>query len=44
LLFHAVLPARTLFTWANLYTQQLQSEQEDGQFRPSWSIWLLAKN
>ena len=41
LLLHADLPARILYTWADLYTQQLQSGQEYGKLRPTYSIWLL---
>ena len=41
MLLHPDLPARILYTWADLYTQQLQSGQEYGQLRPTWSIWLL---
>jgi predicted transposase/invertase (TIGR01784 family) len=41
LLPHADLPARILYTWADLYSQQLQSGQDYCQLRPTYAIWLL---
>jgi predicted transposase/invertase (TIGR01784 family) len=38
---HADLPARILYTWTDLYSQQLQSGQDYGQLRPTYAIWLL---
>jgi predicted transposase/invertase (TIGR01784 family) len=38
---HADLPARILYTWTDLYIQQLQSGQDYGQLRPTYAIWLL---
>ena len=38
------LPARILYAWADLYSQQLQSGQEYGALRPTYSIWLLAED
>ena len=38
------LPARILYTWADLYSQQLHSGQDYGQLRPTYSIWILAQD
>ena len=33
-----------LSTWADLYSQQLQSGQDYRELRPTYAIWLLAEN
>ena len=38
------LPARIIYNWADIYSQQLKSGQDYGQLRPTYSIWLLAEN
>jgi len=38
------LPARIIYNWADLYSQQLKSGQDYGQLRPTYAIWLLAEN
>lgn len=38
------LPARILYTWADLYSQQLHSGQDYDQLRPTYAIWLLAQD
>jgi predicted transposase/invertase (TIGR01784 family) len=38
------LPARIIYNWADIYSQQLKSGQGYGQLRPTYSIWLLAEN
>jgi len=38
------LPARILYTWADIYSQQLQSGENYGQLNPTYAIWLLAEN
>ena len=38
------LPARILYTWADLYSQQLRSGQDYGQLRPTYAIWILAQH
>jgi len=43
LLLHADLPARILYTWADLYSQQLQSGADYGTLRPTYAIWLLGE-
>ena len=44
LLGHPDLPARILYTWADLYSAQLRSGQDYGELRPTYAIWLLAEN
>jgi predicted transposase/invertase (TIGR01784 family) len=41
---YAHLPARILYTWADIYSKQLQKGQPFDLLRPTYSIWLLAKN
>ena len=38
------LPARIIYNWADIYSQQLKSGQDYLQLRPTYSIWLLAEN
>jgi predicted transposase/invertase (TIGR01784 family) len=38
------LPARILYTWADLYSQQLRSGQDYDQLKPTYAIWLLAQD
>ena len=38
---HADLPARMLYAWADLYSQQLHSGQNYRELRPTYAIWLL---
>ena len=38
------LPARMLYNWADIYSQQLQSGQDYAQLKPTYAIWLLAEN
>jgi len=35
------LPARILYTWADIYSQQLKSGQNYRELKPTYSIWLL---
>lgn len=44
LLNFAHLPARILYTWADIYSKQLQNGQDYRQLRPTYAIWLLAEN
>ena len=44
ILVHADLPARMLYTWADLYSQQLHSGQDYGALRPTFGIWLLGED
>ncbi|WP_295434123.1 Rpn family recombination-promoting nuclease/putative transposase [uncultured Thiodictyon sp.] len=37
------LPARILYGWADLYSAQLQSGQDYGELKPTYSIWLLGE-
>jgi predicted transposase/invertase (TIGR01784 family) len=41
---HRHLPARMLYTWADLYSQQLNSGEDYNALRPTYAIWLLAEN
>jgi predicted transposase/invertase (TIGR01784 family) len=43
LLNHPDLPARILYTWADLYRQQLTSGQAYAELKPTYSIWLLGE-
>ncbi|MGH8498226.1 MAG: Rpn family recombination-promoting nuclease/putative transposase, partial [Methylococcales bacterium] len=38
------LPTRIAYTWADIYSQQLQSGQNYDLLKPTYSIWLLAEN
>jgi len=38
------LPARIIYNWADIYSQQLKSGQDYTELRPTYSIWLLAEN
>ncbi|CAK0766115.1 conserved hypothetical protein [Gammaproteobacteria bacterium] len=38
------LPARILYTWTDIYSQQLQSGNDYTLLRPTYAIWLLAEN
>ena len=38
---HADLPARMLYAWADLHSQQLHSGQNFRELRPTYAIWLL---
>ena len=38
------LSARILYTWADIYSQQLQSGNDYRLLKPTYSIWLLAEN
>jgi|688.fasta_scaffold84390_5 predicted transposase/invertase (TIGR01784 family) len=44
LLFFSNLPARMLYTWADVYSQQLQSGDKYHELNPTYSIWLLGEN
>ncbi len=37
------LPARILYTWADLYSQQLHSGQDYAVLQPTYAIWLLGE-
>ena len=41
LLQYADLPSRMLYTWADIYSQQLQSGDQYGELRPTYAIWIL---
>ncbi|NOS87669.1 MAG: Rpn family recombination-promoting nuclease/putative transposase, partial [Methylococcaceae bacterium] len=41
---HANLPARIIYNWADIYSQQLKSGQDYCELKPTYSIWLLAEN
>ena len=38
------LPARMVYTWADLYSQQLHSGQDYAVLQPTYAIWLLGEN
>jgi predicted transposase/invertase (TIGR01784 family) len=38
------LPARIIYNWADIYSQQLKSGQDYGELKPTYAIWLLAEN
>ena len=44
LLSYRNLPARMVYTWCDIISQQLQSGQEYNLLKPVYSIWLLADN
>jgi len=41
---YAHLPARILYNWTDIYSQQLQSGQDYRELKPTYAIWLLAEN
>jgi predicted transposase/invertase (TIGR01784 family) len=44
LVSYANLPARILYYWADIYSQQLQQGESYYKLKPTYSIWLLAEN
>jgi predicted transposase/invertase (TIGR01784 family) len=44
LAYYPSLPARIIYTWADVYSQQLQSGDEYAELKPTYSIWLLGDN
>ena len=44
LVYFGYLPARMLYTWSDVYSQQLQSGEKYYKLNPTYSIWLLAEN
>ena len=38
------LPARIVYNWADIYSQQLKTGQDYSELRPTYAIWLLAEN
>ena len=44
LLYFTNLPARMLYTWADVYSQQLQGGEKYNELNPTYSIWLLGEN
>jgi len=38
------LPARIVYSWADIYSQQLKSGEDYQKLRPTYAIWLLAEN
>ncbi|CAK0762019.1 hypothetical protein CCP3SC5AM1_3020002 [Gammaproteobacteria bacterium] len=41
---HGSLLSRILYTWADIYSKQLQSGDDYSLLKPTYSIWLLAEN
>ena len=39
---HSHLPARIIYNWADIYSQQLKSGQDYGELKLTYAIWLLA--
>jgi predicted transposase/invertase (TIGR01784 family) len=44
ILNHRYLAERMVYTWADLYSQQLKQGQKYGLLRPTYSIWILASD
>jgi predicted transposase/invertase (TIGR01784 family) len=44
LAYYESLPPRIIYTWANVYRQQLQSGNEYDKLKPTYSIWLMGDN
>jgi len=38
------LPARIVYNWADIYSQQLKSGEDYQKLKPTYAIWLLAEN
>jgi len=41
---YSYLPARILYTWADIYSKQLKSGDKYLKLKPTYSIWLLGEN
>jgi predicted transposase/invertase (TIGR01784 family) len=44
LAYYTSLPDRIIYTWADVYSQQLQSGNQYTELKPTYSIWLLDEN
>ncbi|TAN49384.1 MAG: Rpn family recombination-promoting nuclease/putative transposase [Methylococcaceae bacterium] len=44
LLMYRNLPARIIYTWADIYSQQLQSGEDYHKLQPTYAIWLVAED
>lgn len=44
LAYYESLPARIIYTWADVYNQQLQSGNDYDKLQPTYSIWLMGDN
>lgn len=44
LLNHKNLPERMIYTWADIYSEQLKNSDKYLKLKPTYSIWLLAEN
>ncbi|NOQ36637.1 MAG: Rpn family recombination-promoting nuclease/putative transposase [Methylococcaceae bacterium] len=44
LLNHKNLPERMVYTWADIYSEQLKNSDKYFKLKPTYSIWLLAEN
>lgn len=44
LAYYTSLPARIIYTWADVYSQQLQSGDQYNELKSTYSIWLLDDN
>jgi len=42
--YYPSLPARVIYTWADVYSQQLQNGDKYAELRPTYSIWLMGEN
>lgn len=38
------LPTRIIYTWADVYSQQLQNSDKYNELKPTYSIWLMGDN
>ncbi len=41
---HPDLPARIVYNWADIFSQQLESGEDYDKLQPTYSIWLLVEN
>jgi predicted transposase/invertase (TIGR01784 family) len=44
LAYYPSLPARIMYTWADVYSQQLQNSDKYHELKPTYSIWLMGDN
>lgn len=44
LAYYPSLPARIIYTWADVYSQQLQNSDKYAELKSTYSIWLMGDN
>jgi predicted transposase/invertase (TIGR01784 family) len=42
--YYASLPSRIIYTWSDIYSQQLKNSEKYHELKPTYSIWLMGDN